>query len=555
VTISNGPRFSLALLLALLGAGCHATDGPREDSQTNWLRACQVDAQCGGSLVCLCGACTRVCDSDASCAALPGSSCIAASDARSIALCAGNAPSAAALCIPSCVDGSCAAGQTCMAQICAPLGPPGAKVAIDSNVHFQTLRGLGATVGYAEDEITLHPRKAALYRAMFADLGLSVLRFRNRYGYLGADNLSSAVEIAREAAASSGQSPLLLLTSWTPPQTLKANASLICQGNTATCTLAQAAGGGFDYPGYARYWRASLDAYQKAGLVPDYIGIQNNPDWVPTSAEFAEACKFLPSEGTAPVTVNGATVNVRFPGFNEALTAVLDQFSGLSSPPKVVAPEVTAANLLADYVAALDLSRVDAISHHLYGTDPTAVDPRTLQALDGLSARYERPLFQTEMQADGFGTAVLLHNALTIEGASVYLQTVLTGPASSPYLNPTALITLGPDDFVLEAPYHAMRHFAYFTKPGWVRVAADSSTPELLSSAWLSPAADALSVVLINTSLAPLTTELDPGPWPTSQVVRTVFDGSERSMNLGPLSADHLVPLPARSIVTVAFGE
>jgi len=548
-------RFARALLLALLGAGCHATGGPRDDSQTNWLRACQVDAQCGGSLVCLCGACTRVCDSDASCSALPGSSCIAASDARSVALCAGNAPSAAGLCVPSCVDGTCAAGQTCMAQICAPLGPPGAKVAVDSTVHFQTLLGFGATVGYAEDEITSHPRKAALYRAMFADLGLSVLRFRNRYGYLGADNLSSAVEIAREAANSSDQSPLLLLTSWTPPQALKANASLTCQGNTATCTLAQATGGGFDYAGYARYWRASVDAYQKAGLVPDYIGIQNNPDWVPTSAEFGEACKFLPSEGTAPVTVNGVTVDVRFPGFNEALTAVLDQFTGLGSPPKVVAPEVTAAKLLPGYVGALDLSRIDAISHHLYGTDPAAVDPTTLQALDGLAAQYDRPLFQTEMQADGFGTAVLLHNALTLEGASVYLQTVLTGPASSPNLNPTALITLGADDFVLEAPYHAMRHFSYFTKPGWVRIASTSSTPELLSSAWLSPAADALSVVLINTSLAPLTTEFDPGAWPTSQVVRTVFDGSERSMNLGPLSADHLVPLPARSIVTVALSQ
>ena len=34
------------------------------------------------------------------------------------------------------------------------------------------------------------------------------------------------------------------------------------------------------YPKYAEYWRASLVAYADREVVPDYISIQNEPDFV-----------------------------------------------------------------------------------------------------------------------------------------------------------------------------------------------------------------------------------------------------------------------------------
>ncbi len=552
--MSRARQLTGLLLLALSASACDSNTGPGSDKQTNWLRACEIDSQCGASMRCRCGACTRTCDSEASCQGLSGSSCVPATDRGSIALCGGDESSDPGLCLPSCADSPCNTGQMCVAGKCQPLPMATAHVAIDTTVHHQTLTGFGATVGYAEDAITHHPQKAALYRAMFADLGLDVLRFRNRYGYAGADDLSSASEIATQATISLGRPATLLLTSWSPPATLKANASQTCQGNFDTCTLVQAPGGGFDYASYANYWRSSLDAYAELGFAPDYIGIQNNPDWVPSSVEIFEACKFLPKEGTQTTTVNGVELQVRYPGYDEALSAVVGELAGLSVQPKIVAPEVTAAGLVAGYIENLDLSHVDAIGHHLYGTDPTTLDPTaSLRALQTLGQHSARPLFQTEMQADGFGTALLLHDTLVLEGAALYVQTSLIGPAASPGLDPTALITLGASDYTLEAPYYAVRQYSAFTDPGWVRVEAPSDAPELLSSGWSSPDGTALTVVVLNVGRTSIATELELGAFDTSRVIRTVFDGVERTQELGPLPIENIVQVPGRSIVTVTL--
>lgn len=550
-----------SILLALIGLSswaCTSNTSDPSDKQTNWLRSCEIDGQCGAGMVCQCGACTRICTTQDVCQPLSDASCVPASDAGSIALCGGSKPSFTGVCLPSCVDSPCATGkQMCVAGVCVPLPAPDAHVALDVTSHHQALTGLGATVGYAEDAITSHPRKAALYTDMFAKLGIDVLRFRDRYGYPGNDDLTSVAEINREATASLGHKPTVLLGSWSPPGLLKANGTVLCQGNYDTCTLAQVAGGtGFDYASYATYWRGTLDAYAAQGVIPDYIGIQNNPDWIPSSVEMFEACRFLPKEGTATVTLNGIETKVRYPGYDEALTAILGQFDGLASPPKIVAPEVTAASLVAGYVNSIDMSHVDAIGHHLYGTDPTIIDPTPYQTLAAIQQEFGKPVFQTEMQADGFGTAVLMHNVLVLEGASVYIQTTLIGPEASPGLDPTALITLGATDYTLEAPYYAMRQYSAFTDPGSIRVDANSDAPDLLSSAWLSKDGSSVSIVMINTARIAHNVKLDPGAmgFGSSRVVRTVFDGIEQTAELGSLPNEGIVQLPEHSVVTVLLS-
>src|SRR5207244_12524016 len=166
-------------------------------------------------------------------------------------------------------------------------------------------------------------------------------------------------------------------------------------------------------------------------------------------------------------------------------------------------------------------------------------------------------LFQTEMQADGFGTALLIHHALTEEGASMYLQAALVGPLSGPAVNPSALIGLTGEQLVLQDPYFAMSHFSRFTDPGWSRVATSGSTPGLLASAWLSPDHAALTIVLINAATETLVVALDLGAEHVSRVHlwRTVFAGSERFADLGATPALSAITLPPRSIVTVAIEE
>ena len=330
-----------------------------------------------------------------------------------------------------------------------------------------------------------------------------------------------------------------------------------CQGNPDTCTLAAAADGGFDYAGFAAHWRASLDAYAAVGVVPNYITIQNNPDFVPDALTPGEACRFLPTEGTATVSVAGTDTEVNYPGLAEALAAVQEALAGLASPPAIAAPDTSDVRSVADYTASLDLAQLGAISHHLYGTNPEAVDVAALAALGDLAESADLPLFQTEMQAAAMDTAVLMHYAMSVEGASMYLQGVLAAPESVASLNAGTLITLGADDFTLELPYHAVRHYARNTDPGWIRSEAISDSADLLVTAWLSPDEDALTVILLNAGDADLAARLDLGTAAamSSEVTRTTFDGVERSAELGVLSAEDIVRVPARAIVTVALTQ
>ena len=432
----------------------------------------------------------------------------------------------------------------CVAGVCSPTPDPTVHVAVDSSERYQTLIGFGATVGFVQGEIVQYDNKAELYEAMFAEAGTDILRVRNSYGYVDQEDLDSTSEILSAASDSLGRSPTVMLTSWSPPGSLKANGAPLCEGNFDTCTLTTLSDGSFDYAGFGSYWRASLDAYASFGVDVDYIGIQNNPDWLPPESAPNEACRFLPTEGTATVSIDETDVEVRYPGFDQALAAVVAELEGLDSPPMIAAPEASGVLAVADYISELDITNVDAISHHMYQTDPTAVDVGSLEALGELGRQNERPLLQTEMQADGLGTAVLVYYSLAVEGASAYVQNDFVSSASRLTDNPTALIAMNAEDIALQAPYYALRHYALHTDPGWVRVGATSDEADLLASAWLSPEEDALTLVLVNTGLRELALELDPGEGgvTTSEVTRTVFEGVERAAQLGPLPVDSIVP-------------
>jgi glucuronoarabinoxylan endo-1,4-beta-xylanase len=550
---------SWCLLPALLGVlGCDPSSRPESiDSQTNWLKACEIDSQCG-SFTCVCGVCTTACSDNSTCANLDGAACVSADDEGAIAQCGGNHTMAAGLCMPRCDVAGCSDGKMCVAGVCTPVPTPSANVGIDTRTQHQTLTGFGASVAYDEGEITSHPEKAALYKTLFADLGLDVLRLRNRYGDTGDDDLTTATALLAAAATSLGRTPTVFMTSWSPPAALKASNAVECSGNPGKCTLAKDASGAYDYAGFATYWRSGLDAYAAAGVTPDFIGIQNNPDWFPTASEMGAACVFLPAEGSTMVTVDGVAVSVQYPGFAEAQAATLSALSGLASPPKILAPETADFTKLADYESALDPASLDALAHHLYGVDPQNVDLTGLAGLGDLATSVEKPVFQTEMQADGLGTALLIHYATAVEGASAYLQTTLTSSATGPTTNPDALVFLDATDFTVLDPYYAMQHFALHTDPGWTRVDATSSDADLLTSAWLAPDGSALTVILVNGGATDLDPKLDltyAGNFAHSDITRTVFGGVERAADLGSLSAQAVLTVPSRSIVTVALSN
>jgi hypothetical protein len=421
---------------------------------------------------------------------------------------------------------------------------------------YQQLVGFGATLAYLESEVTQAPNQAQLFDTMFSGLGLDILRLRNHYGYAGDESLASAGTIVRAAAKSLGRAPTIILTSWSPPPSLKSNGATVCRGDEESCTMVRTPAGGFDYAAYAAYWRASLDAYTTAGAAPDYVGIQNNPDFVPSATEPGEGCKFLPTEGTAIVSTSTGARALAYPGYAQALRSVLTRFTDLSQPPKIIAPEVSTPDFVAEYVGSLGANRIDAIGHHLYGSAPTSPDVSALRQLNELGQSIGRPVFQTEMRADGMGTAVLLHHTLVTEGAAAYLHDALIGPPAPSTAGSNPLIALGADGFLLQPTYHALRHYASHTDPGWIRVGAASDHDGLLTSAFLSPTGDTLSIILVNPGVDRLEVEitLDQPPIST-RVIRTVFDGIERSADLGELPDERILQLPGHSMATIVVNR
>jgi hypothetical protein len=362
-----------ALLLGAFALGCEPRNGPKTiDSQTNWLRSCQIDSQCG-EYACVCGVCTSPCTEESACAdSESASSCVIANEPGAIAQC-GGVPSVRfeGMCLPRCdAETPCPvtnqdSRNMCVAGVCTPVPVASAEVTVDLATARQTLTGFGATIAYGEDQLTSHPQKNALFDAMFSDLGLDVVRLRMRHGHVGDDNLAPTSELVAAATSSLGHAPTVVMTSWSPPAALKANGSSRCSGNPDTCMLTKTPAGEFDYAGFAAYWRSGLDAYAQVGIRPDYIGIQNNPNWLPTSAESGEASMFLPSEGTTNVSILGVPTTVEYPGFAQAQAATIEALQGLAAMPRILAPETSDAESVEAYVDELDLSQVDALSHHL----------------------------------------------------------------------------------------------------------------------------------------------------------------------------------------------
>ena len=547
--------FTLALALAL--TACSPSKGPQTGSQTNWLTVCDSSADCG-ELECLCGACTATCANDDSCSELAGASCVVPSDEGSIALCGGQRAEQS-ICLPRC-EATCAEGTSCIAGVCAPIGTPTAHVQIDIETRHQELVGFGASLAYAEDMIVARPDKAELFDLLFDRAGLDAIRLGNRYQSMTDAPVASASEIATAATERLGRRPFLFMTSGTPPPALKANGERACGGDYETCTLATLSGGGFDYAGFASYWRDSLQAYASAGLVPDYISIQNNPNGIPPAETPGDACRFLPAEGTQRGTVDGTPIDVSYPGYREALAAVRAASRDLpGEPPRLAGPALPGLGTdLSAYAAPLETGAIDAIALHLYGQDPSAIDDTWLQGGAELAQRLDRPLFQTEMQADGLDTAVLMHHALTVANASAYLQNDLVSWA--PEAADVSLVLLADGALVPQGPYYAFIHFAQHTDPGWVRVGAVSDRAALLGSAWLSPAEDALTIVLVNSGDVALEAELALSDAVRSrlshtEVLRTVFEGIERYAALGALADEGVVHVPPRSIVTATLAS
>src|SRR5690606_16559853 len=158
------------------------------------------------------------------------------------------------------------------------------SVELDATERFQTLEGFGAGIGWYQDRLVGNVSDA-VYELLFPELGLDILRLRNRFERSDRTdgNLGEEAEIAERATLALGHRPRLMLSSWSPPAALKANGKERCSNNP-NCTLAKR-DGKFVYDAFADWWLRALDRYAELGLTPDFLSLQNEPDFIPGNWE------------------------------------------------------------------------------------------------------------------------------------------------------------------------------------------------------------------------------------------------------------------------------
>jgi glucuronoarabinoxylan endo-1,4-beta-xylanase len=450
---------------------------------------------------------------------------------------------------------------------CGGLGesPINVSVSVDTTVQHQTLTGFGAAVAY--QPFLLSGRTDDIFQVLFVDSGLDILRLGNWYQNQPSTNTSpttpfgdnAQAQIVQKAIAARAGVPLkILMSAWSPPSYLKSNGMTRPPwggGATATAGTLLQNDGAYAYAEYADWWVRSLQAYAAQGVVPDYISIQNEPDFYTVGWE---TCLWGATEGAVQEGIATA-------GYGQALDAVYNaiQTSTLATRPMIVGPETTGflGNVVQKYMAGMNMAQVGAIAHHLYGTTQDNPDPDWFNgAMDGVgkaAAALGLPTFQTEYSPNAptmFDTAWLINNALTVEGVSAYIYWELVWNAATP---PTGLVTITSasptSPYVINDIYYALKHFARWTDPGWVRVEAKSSVPAVRTSAFVSPDGASLTLILLNTDSKDHKVLVSPGAFPFgAQAIYRSAGDSERATPAAA-EADGRVDLPPRSIATVTF--
>ncbi|WP_340111895.1 T9SS type A sorting domain-containing protein [Maribellus mangrovi] len=366
-------------------------------------------------------------------------------------------------------------------------------IQLNTDEEYQQITGFGASLSFYENWLTAHPNKAEIYDVIFKELSLDILRVRNAYDY-DAGMVDRVKEFVDAANVSLGHPIQLLVTSWGPPAYLKSNNDR-SNGGTLKYT-GSGSSISFDYEGFASWWNKSLDDYNAKGIFPSYISIQNEPDFSATW----ESCLLQPTQNNSQ----------KIAGYNKALDAFYDSVSVRENAPKFIGPECIGIgyNAVENYINALDLSKLHAISHHLYhGAEGgnVADDPFTSDAYTKLGKFHpEVPHFQTEYsRADWFPLAGMIFQSLATESVSAFLYWDLIWSGSG-------LVNLhfpwDPSQWTNDKGYnrnkdfYVFKHYSAYIHPGWTRIGTSGTGYFLKSTAFISPAKDSATVILINRS-------------------------------------------------------
>ena len=432
--------------------------------------------------------------------------------------------------------------------------PPPAPVATvyPANLH-QTIEGFGGAIAFYNGWVTAHPYKDEIMTNAFAGLNLSMLRLGNWFRYQGTTNFDpDAPGFVTKANQVLGRPVQVLMSSWAPPAFLKSNGQV---GNGGTLLYTN---GGFAYNEFAQYWYDSLVAYRNIGVSPNWVSIQNEPDW---EASY-DSCIFRPTEGM----YNGTN----WAGYSNALSATYLKVATLPSPPKFLGPEPVGIgySVPQNYAATMNPNHFYGFNYHLYhgSTDGSANGYVTaLRATTNLFST--KPRFMTEFGVSNMiESATLIHNCLTEGQVSGYNHWSLIWPntdggliqiefpwSQAQWTNAPPGTPTQSKGYWLTPAYWAMKHFSYYVTPGSRRIAATNNDPNIKTSAYLTEDNLRLVAVFINRNLAATAMDLNFAafPYASSGVYQTA--GTNKFQSLG--AAGSQLTLPPESLTTVVLDK
>jgi autotransporter-associated beta strand protein len=370
---------------------------------------------------------------------------------------------------------------------------PHSTITLTPGTTFQTVYGIGGNVCQGDQKLLdAYNRYDELFSP--SGLNLSFIRLSTSFEltnsrFAGYDDANLAATAEFRARQPDGR---ITLTAWSPPENLKSTAS--AYGGTLAKVDGQ-----YVYTNYANWWLRTLRFYETNGALPDYVSIQNEPDFTPSGTNFAyEAGNYL-----------GATETATKAGYPQAIAAVKSALAsnGLGAV-KVIGPDTTAiaGGKIPNYVTNCAPGSFFGLAHHLYHDSPATTGTAQLSQLDTQYSFATWPKFMTELnpfdqfesavfatQPDWMQLAVTMHNTFVYERANTYLVwNVMYGTINYGNGQPADTKT-----------YHPLGHYSKFVRPGAVRALTSTSDANLKVTLFRhtnSPGiSDRYVVVMINT--------------------------------------------------------
>lgn len=382
---------------------------------------------------------------------------------------------------------------------------------------YQTVEGIGGGVANYEGWYCQHPNKKDLFDLIFKDLEVSMIRIGNWYEKLVSKEnpnvLKQQKEIIDAAVQRLGRSNFsIMMSNWlvTP--------DLIDKPKEKRATLKRNEKGEYMYKEFGKWCRMTLEAYQAAGIAPDYLSMMNEPDG--------------DNSGGDKICLGYGADDSKKANYGKALEATCEELQGVANRPKLIGPEVLGIGYgtFSNYYKDLKPELLDAAAFHCYHGGNTSdyknndryssahafkSEFRNLAQLVGNKSimMTENCSYHPAIPEDAVNIAHFISNSFRYANATVYLHwALLWGYESADKLKEGGDGCVAVEwpwsssrwttekGYVVRSEFYGLKHFTKHIKPGWRRIGVDYELEKVEVVAFQAPDEKQIAVVLVNYS-------------------------------------------------------